>query len=381
MNTRYPMAVIKEKLFARRDEVTDFAIGARQLALPEELNQWIHRNASLALQPASPMDKAAFDKAAVSFLVEEYGIDPDDIGIVATTGGRNAMSAFVACVIGMGDDVMVTEPGYPAFARLASQRGANVHSVKLNPELYFAPDFSTLAGAEARDLKAVFLNYPNNPTGAVFSDAVRNQLFDAVADTETIIFNDAIYGPLSYESPARSLLNEDLSRLPGIEVLELHSLTKLYPLGPLAMSFLAGSSRLVDEISNYSEYAWSPPSALQVQTTTRCLGDASGRAQMRDFFARQLQGLRETLLDVGFEPFPTPGGIYVLCKSPAQLAGQPVDSAEEMAVRLMDEYDLAVVPWDVGQDSYLRFTALYRPEDLERLAALAERLRLDPHQY
>jgi aminotransferase len=276
---------------------------------------------------------------------------------------------------------MVTEPGYPAFARLASQRGANVHSVKLNPELYFAPDFSTLAGAEARDLKAVFLNYPNNPTGAVFSDAVRNQLFDAVADTETIIFNDAIYGPLVYESPARSLLNEDLSRLPGIEVLELHSLTKLYPLGPLAMSFLAGSSRLVDEISNYSEYAWSPPSALQMQATTRCLGDAAGRAQMRDFFARQLQGLRETLLDVGFEPFPTPGGIYVLCKSPAQLAGQPVDSAEEMAVRLMDEYDLAVVPWDVGQDSYLRFTALYRPEDLERLAALAERLRLDPHQY
>ena len=79
------MAVIKEKLFARRDEVTDFAIGARQLALPEELNQWIHRNTSLALQPASPMDKAAFDKAAVSFLVDEYGIGPDDIGIIATT--------------------------------------------------------------------------------------------------------------------------------------------------------------------------------------------------------------------------------------------------------------------------------------------------------
>ena len=63
-----------------------------------------------------------------------------------------------------------------------------------------------------------------------------------------------------------------------------------------------------------------------------------------------------------------------------QLAGQPVDSAQEMAERLMDEFDLAVVPWDVDQDKYLRFTALYRPEDLERLAAMADRLRLDPRQ-
>jgi aspartate/methionine/tyrosine aminotransferase len=380
VNTRYPMAIIKEKLFARRDEVADFAIGARRLALPEDLNQWIHRSASLAMRPASPADKAAFDRAAASFLRDEYGIDEDAVGIIPTTGGRNAMSAFVACTIGVDDDVMVTEPGYPAFARLASQRGARVHSVTLKPKLDFAPDFSALSEAEARDLKVVFLNYPNNPTGAVFSDGVRNQIFDAVAGTETIIFNDAMYGPLSYESQAHSLLNEDLSRLPGIEVIELHSLTKLYPLGPLAMSFLAGSTRLIGEISNYSEYAWSPPSALQMQATTRCLGDVAGRAQKRDFFARQLHALRKTLLNVGFEPYSTPGGIYVLCKSPTQLAGQPVDSAQEMAERLMDEFDLAVVPWDVDQDKYLRFTALYRPEDLERLAAMVDRLRLDPRQ-
>jgi len=376
VSTRYPFAVIKEKLFARRGEVADFAIGARQESLPDELDQWIRQNASLALRAASPAEKEAFNIAAASLLADEYGIHRDDIGILATTGGRNAMSAFIACALETGDGVMVTEPGYPAFARLAAHRGAAVHTVRLHPEQEFAPDFSARSAAAAQKLKVVFLNYPNNPTGAVLSDSIRNRILDAVADTNTIIFNDAVYGPLSYASAPRSFLSEDLSALPGVEVLELHSLTKLFPLGPLSVSFLAGSERLVSEITNYSEFAWSPASALQVQATTHCLCDADGRAQKRRFFADQLQALRKTLVEVGFEPFPTPGGVYVLCRSPAHMAGRSVDSAEEVAMRLLDDFDLAVMPWDVGPDSYLRFTAMYRPDDLERLATLGDRLKL-----
>jgi aspartate/methionine/tyrosine aminotransferase len=379
VSSRYPLAVIREKLFARRGEVADFAFGERKVTLPDELDEWIRGNGSLALRAASPTERAAFDEAARHFLSDQYGLDDRETGILATTGGRNAMSAFVAAVLSAGDQVMVTEPGYPAFARLAAQRGAEVHSVRLNPDNGFAPDIESLDDAVGEDLKVVFLNYPNNPTGAVLTDAIRNQVFDAAkrSNGKTIIFNDAVYGPLSYDAPARSLLAENMTGLAGVEVLELHSLTKLYPLGPLSMSFLAGSKRLVSEIATFNEYAAAPPSALQVQATTRCLSDVAGRAQKREFFSDQLNALRKTLLEVGFEPFAAPGGIYILCRSPAHLAGQAVDSAEDAAVRLLDEFDLAAVPWDIGSDHYLRFTALYRPEDLERLAAISDRLFLN----
>jgi aspartate/methionine/tyrosine aminotransferase len=289
------------------------------------------------------------------------------------------MSAFVAAVLEAGDGVIVTEPGYPAFARLAAQRGAVVHSVRLDPERDFAPNFSTLDESVFHDLRALYFNYPNNPTGAVLTDVIRKQIFDAAmaSDTTSIIFNDAVYAPLSYEEPARSLLGEDLTGNSGMDVLELHSLTKLYPLGPLSMSFLAGPQRLIGRIAAFSEFASAPPSALQMQATTRCLDDVAGRAQKREFFSNRLLALRHALIDVGFEPFPAPSGLYTLCRSPSYIAGKPVATAEDAAVRLLDEFGLAVVPWDAGPDNYLRFTALYRPEDLERLAALSDRLGLN----
>jgi aspartate/methionine/tyrosine aminotransferase len=378
VSSRYPLAVIREKLFARRGDVADFAFGGRKVSLPDELADWIDRNASLALRAASPTEKESFDEAAKALLANQYQVDPDSVSIVAMSGGRNAMSAYAAAVLEAGDKVIVTEPGYPAFARLAAQRGADVHSVRLDPAREFAPDFGSLDESVIHDLRTIFLNYPNNPTGAVLTDSIRNQVFDVAkrSSTDSVIFNDAVYGPLSYDGAAHSLLRDGLTGLSGVEVLELHSLTKLFPLGPLSMSFLAGSRRLVGEIAEFNEYAAAPASALQVQATTRCLCDTDGCAETREFFIDQVRSLRKTLIEVGFEPFPTPSGIYVLCRAPSEIAGQVVASAEEAAMRLLDDFDLAVVPWDVGSDRYLRFTALYRPEDLEQLAALSGRLVL-----
>jgi histidinol-phosphate/aromatic aminotransferase/cobyric acid decarboxylase-like protein len=128
--------------------------------------------------------------------------------------------------------------------------------------------------------------------------------------------------------------------------------------------------------STYSEFAWSPLSALQLKATTLCLRDAARLQALREFFPSQLQSLRQTLTDLGFEPFPSPSGVYTICSTPARIGGKPVVTAAEAAARLMDEFDLAVVPLDTPHHGYLRFTSLYQPEDLERLAELRDRLQL-----
>ena len=69
------------------------------MQLPDEFDDWVHRNVALALRAASPADKEAFNTAAARLLAEDYGIDNDDIEILAMMGGRNAMSAFVAAVL------------------------------------------------------------------------------------------------------------------------------------------------------------------------------------------------------------------------------------------------------------------------------------------
>ena len=373
MASRYPFAVIKEKLHARRDEITDFAIGARRLTLPPELTEWLHSNPDLALRPASPDTVSEFKDAAASLLQQEYGVSLDHDQIVPMPGGRVAMTAIAACMLQPGDNVLVTEPGYPAFARLASHWHAGVCSVPLDPAQNFAPDLSVISAQELEKTRVFSLNYPNNPTGAVLSAAAQKAILDAAAQVGALVFNDNVYGPLTYATRPTSLLGCSSN----VECIELHGLTKLYPLGPQGASFLAGSRATMRKISTYAEFAWSPKSALKIQATTWCFRDVGGRAKIKSFFQAQLKVLHQVLIDIGFEPYPVPAGIYALCRLPRSIGGRTVTTAEEAAVILMDEFDLAVVPWDPAPNHYLRFTSMYQPEDLERLRGLTEKLQVN----
>jgi aspartate/methionine/tyrosine aminotransferase len=377
LSTRYPFAVIKEKLHAKRGEIADFAIGARRIPLPESLNQWIHANAGLALKPASPDDADAFKQAAVNYLRVEYDAAVGSNQIVPVPSGRVGMSAFIACDVRSGDAVVVTEPGYPAFARMAAHRHADIHSAQLDPERGFAPDLESLAETVKQRLRVIALNYPNNPTGAVISAEMRAAVHAASARSGAIVFNDAVYGPLTYEEGSSCLLTGDAEHHLGDGLVELHSLTKLYPLGPLSGSFLVGSQKAIQEIATYSEFAWAPMSALQVQATTWCLQDKSGRESIRQFYRQQLDELRRALVRLGFEPYPTPSGIYALCRVPQRIGGQKVANAADAAARLLDHYSVAVMPFDVPGNGYLRFCSMFLQEDMDRLMAQEDKLAVN----
>lgn len=373
MASRYPFAVIKEKLHARRGDVTDFAMGSRCLSLPGELTAWLNANPDLALKAASADANRDFKEAAASLLHETYGLSVNHDQIVPIPGGRVAMTAIAACVLQPDDRVLVTVPGYPAFARLASHWHADVCEVPLDPENGFAPDLSGLSPDQIHKIRIISLNYPNNPSGGVLFDEARSSILELARRANALVFNDNVYGPLTYDSQPSSLLTETAD----VEVIELHALTKLYPLGPQGASFLTGSSATMKKIATYSEFAWSPMSALQIQATSWCLQDTVGRAEIKRTFLERLTELRSTLQNIGFEPYAVHAGIYVLCKSPRSIAGNPVTTAEEAAVMLMDEFDLAVVPWEQGDKHYLRFTSMYCDEDLQRLQEIGESLQIN----
>jgi aspartate/methionine/tyrosine aminotransferase len=377
MSARYPFALIKERLAARDGATADFAIGGGQLPLPEQLRDWIREHALLATQAATRDEMTAFKEAAARLLRRQYGVRDDGVGILPLAGARMAMSAIVTCLLEPGDDVLATEPGYPAFARLVAHRGGRVHSARLDPAAEFVPEITGFGARQRKNgFKLVYLNYPNNPTGAVWSAPARQRILAVAGRPGTIVVNDAVYGPLSFAREPHSLLAEDFSGPHGLSVLELHALTKLYPLGPLSVSLLAGPASVIDALETYTEFASSPLSALQIRATTWALDDELGQAQRREFVERRLTALRSVLTETGFAPYAAHGGLYVLCATPARIAGRRVESATEAAARLLDEFDLAVVPWSIGPDSYLRFSALYRDEALPRLAALSGRLGL-----
>ena len=375
MTKQYPFTAIKEKLIERQGRIIDFAVGRRTIPLPGTIDDWIRSNADLALKPAGRLEAAEFTHAASDFLAREYRVEVPAECILPTPGGRAAMSAFIACTLSPGDRVLVTEPGYPAFARLSTHRHAEVLVSLLDPGNGFAPELTSVVGVDDRPIRVIAVNYPNNPTGARLSSSVISRLGE-ITDASTILFNDATYGPLVYDESPGSVLYNGMPGTSQIETVELHSFSKLFPLGPVAVSFLAGSEKTMQTVSTYSEFTWSPLSKLQLKATTMCLQDEVRLQELRGFFPTQLQKLRQTLRSIGFEPYPAPAGVYTLCQVPSRIAGKLVKSAEEAANRLMNEFDLAVFPLDTPRHGYLRFSSLYHVEDLERLSGLGTRLEV-----
>lgn len=374
MSEQYPFTLIKEEIAKRNGAALDFAVGTSPFPLSPEMSEWLRTHSELALVPGNRDDIHEFALVASSYLGREYGVEISPDQILPTAGGRAAMGILAACTLSPASTVVVTEPGYPAFARLAKQAGAKVIVSYLDPRNGFSPDFEYSDGTPRGSVAMLAVNYPNNPSGSMLSPAVLERL-KYLASPGLVLFNDATYGPLVYDDQPRSILSEVFPDNSQPSVVELHSFSKLYPIGPLAVSFLAGSADLMRSMATYSEYAWSPLSRLQLLATAKCLQDSDRIARFREYLPTQLRSLQRTLDDIGLQTYTSHSGTYLVCGVPKSIAGKSMTSAQSAAKFLMDEFDIAVVPIGNDDHAYLRFSALYRPQDLERLAGLGSKLQ------
>lgn len=321
------------------------------------------------MRRASRAEHQAFGEQASAYLSREFGVVVEPEQILPVPGGRAAMTALTACLLAPGDGVLVTEPGYPAFARIAAHQHCRIQAAPLDPAHEFLPDLSHLQSDEMAPVDLVSLNYPNNPTAAVLTPETIGVLADRFGD-HPILFNDATYGPMVYDRRPISLLDDSLGISDSQDVAELHSMSKLFPLGPVAIAFLIGSQPIIDRIRRYSDFAWAPLSALHLQVAVAAFEEEGYLGEVRDLYEGRIERLRSELTDLGFAPYPAPSGMYVLTDAPERIDGEEVDTAQEAANLLLDRYGLAVAAWDLEPNRYLRFSALYAEEDLAALTAL-----------
>lgn len=371
----YPLTRIREAMRRHVGRVLDFAVGSAQESPPAWVGDFVREHASLALKRRTVDEVDAFAAAVAAMLEQVYGARVTPRQILPAPSGRAAMGALTSALVHAGDCVLVTEPGYPAFARVASHAGAAIVVVPLDPCHEFAPDMDAVPDAVLGSVRLAGLNYPNNPTGAILTPPALDRLRRRLPP-EAVVFNDAVYGPLAYDRAPVSLLSDDSASTGPSAFVELHSLGKLFSLGPLGIAFLVGSEDEVTGVDEYGDFVWSQISSLQIRLATRCLESWDHVDATRNDYRRRLERLREAVSSVGFRPYPTPAGMYLLCPCPDFVGNHRVESAAEGAEILLRNHGIAVVPWDLPPNRYLRFAASASREDLEALLALGSSGRL-----
>ena len=308
--------------------------------------------------------QSAREAAAADFTRRGVTVSPERVLI--TSGTSEGIELALTAIVDEGEDVLVPSPTYPLYTAVLAKVGAHPVYYRTDPERGWLPDLDHMARALTPKTRALVLIDPNNPTGAVYPDAVRRQLVDFALTHGLVILADEVYGDLGFDGPVAPLA----ALAPDAPIISYSSLSKAY----LAPGWRAGwmavapTPRLdaaLAAIKKLADGRLCSPGPMQYAVTAALNGDRSHQVQFR----RELR-LRSDLTVQRFNAMP---GMSVVAPQAAfyampRVALPPGKTDEDFVYGLLRAKGILVVhgsgfglPADGG---YFRVVFLASPAEL-----------------
>ena len=340
-------------------ELLDFGVGEPDQLAPAPIRRALKKAVDdPANRGYSDNGIREFRVAAAQYMATFFGVtglDPD-AEINHSIGSKSALAALPLCFINPGDIALATVPGYPVLGTHTRYLGGQVVRLPLLRENGFYPDLAGIDPETARKAKLIYVNYPNNPTGAAPSEKFFDALIEFAQANNILVVQDAAYATLVYGRKPLSIL----SRPGGREVsIELHSMSKSYNMTGWRLGFVAGAARAVRAFAEVKDNMDSGQfKAIQVAA---CAGIADRKMSDRicRHYRRRLKKLVAALKRSGFDAKMPGGTFYLYVKAPRAAAGGAVfATAEDASQFLIRESLISTVPWD-DAGAFLRFSATF----------------------
>ena len=320
-----------------------------------------------------------FQSAAAAYLKKIYGVHADPrTQILHGIGSKSILAMLPHCVINPGDMALVTVPGYPVPGDITAYLGGSVYPLPLLKKNAFLPDLGAVPESIWKKAKILYINYPNNPTGAA-APADFFQRVVAYADKyKVLVIHDAAYGDIVYDdTKPLSFLSVPGAFETGVEV---HSLSKAFSMTGWRLAFLAGNADVVKAYGMVKDHMDSGQFRAIQKAGTYALEHPELTKLYRNKYSRRLDLLTDILKEAGFDAVKPNGTFYSYVKAPKGAGERRFESAGEAALYLLKYAGISVVPWE-EDGGYLRFSVTFEAgaeEEAKLLAEAGERLkRLD----
>lgn len=294
----YPFAWLeqeKARVSASGVPIFDFGLGD-----PREPTAQPIREALVAgLRETMSYPKAAglpeLRSAIAGWLVRRFGVELDpEHEIVPTYGAKEAIFSLAQIVVdraGGRDLVVVTEPGYPVAERGARFAGAEVLALPLHEANAFLPDLDAVPPSVWRRAAIVWVNYPNNPTGATAPQAVFESLADLADEHGFLLASDEAYSELWFDEPPCSALQVERRA----NVVAVSSLSKRSSMTGFRSGFVAGSAEAIDALKLFRPTIGTAPQEFVQRAAIVAWNDEAHVAGARARYARKRDLLVEVL--------------------------------------------------------------------------------------
>jgi len=301
--------------------------------------------------------------AAANYLKNVFsveGINPE-IEVVHVIGAKSALSMLPSTFINPGDITIMTVPGYPILGTHTKWLGGEVVNLPLTKENNFLPDLDSLNQDTLKRAKLLYLNYPNNPTGASATTEFFAKAIKLAKDNNIIIVHDAAYAALTFDGVQPfSFLSLPGAKEVGIEI---HSLSKSYNMTGWRIGFVAGNELIVKAFADVKDNNDSGQFLAIQQAAVYALNNPAITRATADKYSRRHNLLMSTLNEMGFNAQKPKGSFFMYVEAPKGIKnGQRFNTAEDFSQYLIKEKLISTVPWD-DAGRFVRFSVTFVAKD------------------
>ncbi len=300
-----------------------------------------------------------FKEAAAKYMEEFYDVSGInyETEINHSIGSKPALAMMAQAFINPGDVTLMTVPGYPIMGTMTKWLGGEVYNMPLLAENKFLPDLKAIPKNIVKKAKLLYLNYPNNPTGATATKVFFKKVIKFAKENNLIVVHDAAYAGLTFDG------NKPLSflSLPGAKKVgvEIHSLSKAYNMTGWRMAFVVGNPKIVagfasvKDNNDSGQFKGIQKAAIYALEHTDITEVTSAK------YSRRHDMLVETLNSIGLNAKKPKGSFYLYVEIPKGVKNGPkFKTAEDFSQYLIKEKLISTVPWD-DAGAFVRFSVTF----------------------
>jgi LL-diaminopimelate aminotransferase len=279
-----------------------------------------------------------FRTAAAAALKRSYGVEVDPKReLIALIGSKEGLGHLPLAVVNPGDYVLVPQPGYPVYQSAAIFAGGTPFYMDMRAETGWMPDLDAVPAEIRAKASLMYLNYPNNPTAAVATEAFYTRAVAFAREHDIVIAQDAAYADVFFDRPPLSILTIDGARDVAVE---FHSLSKTFNMTGWRIAFAAGSAEIIDALarvkSNLDSGQFNAIQAAGVEALEH--RDHVQVRAMSDVYRERRDALVAGFAQAGIEIDAPQATFYVWAPCPAGL------DSMTFVTRVLEEASVVLIP-------------------------------------
>lgn len=302
-----------------------------------------------------------FKQAAADFYLEHYGVTLDPETEIAVMGGSKiGLVELPLALLNPEDSILLPDPGYPDYLSGVVLAQVQQEFLPLLPENGYLPDYSKLSQEALEKAKLLFLNYPNNPTGAQATADFFDETVAFAKNHEIAVVHDFAYGALGTEQEAPiSFLQSAGAKEVGVE---LYTLSKTYNMAGWRVAFAAGNAEIIEAINVIQDHLFVGLFPALQEAGAYALTNNENVEALVALYNRRRNVFVKAAAAIGWQAYPSTGAFYAWMPVPKGY------TSVSFANFLLEEVAVAVAPgsgFGDGGEGYVRIGLLVEEARLE----------------